>query len=33
MAKSKVYYTDMHVTGERNLLQKCIIKYYKTQLE
>lgn len=22
MAKSKVYYTDMHVTGERNLLQK-----------
>lgn len=22
MAKSKVYYTDMHITGERNLLQK-----------
>lgn len=22
MAKSKVYYTNMHVTGERNLLQK-----------
>ena len=22
MAKSKLYYTDMHVTGERNLLQK-----------